>query len=138
MTTTNNDIVRAVLEGVALNTRWALKYVERFCGRKLDPLNFVGGGAQSNGWCQIFADVLDREIRQVQDPIQTNARGAAFIAAVGLGLIEFNDIPNLVRITNTFKPSPPNRALYANLFDEFQAIYKNNKAMYKRLNHANS
>ena len=56
-------------------------------------MHIVGGGAQSDVWCQIFADVLNVEIRQVKDPIQANARGAAFIAAAGLGEISLYGCP---------------------------------------------
>lgn len=133
--TTNEDhMVRAFLEGVAFNTRWSLQYVEKFIGRKMDPINMVGGGAKSDVWCQIFADVLDRSIRQVKDPMQANARGAAFIAAVGLGHIGFEDIPHLIEYRDTYQPNPDNRAIYDELFREFVTIYKMNKAMYHRLN----
>jgi len=134
MTTTMDDIVRAVMEGVALNSRWMLGYTERFIGREMPALNIVGGGGRSDVWCQIFADVMDREIRQVEGPMQANARGAAFIASVALGFIKFEDIPDLVKISKTYKPDPANRKLYDGLFNEFLQIYKNNKAMYARLN----
>jgi len=62
----------------------------------------VGGGARSSVWCQIFADVMDRTIKQVEDPLQANARGAAFIASVGLGHIQFDDIPGLTRFSGVF------------------------------------
>ena len=133
-TTTQDDIVRAFFEGVAYNTRWSFQYVERFVGRRLDPLNIIGGGGKSNLWCQIFADVLNRTIRQVQDPMQANGRGAAFIASVGLGYISFDEIPNLIKYTNTFHPNPDNRKIYEDLFREFVNIYGQNKAMYRRLN----
>lgn len=134
MTTTQDDIVRAFLEGVAYNTRWNLTYVERFIKRKLDPINIVGGGAKSDVWCQVFADVMNREIRQVVDPMQANARGAALIASVGLGDIVFDEIPELVEVQNTFTPNPKHRSLYDRLFKEFVGIYRNNRAMYRRLN----
>ena len=47
-------------------------------------LNFVGGGAQSDVWCQIMADVLDRPIRQMEHAVHANTRGAALLAAVTL------------------------------------------------------
>jgi xylulokinase len=131
---TREDIVRAFLEGVAFNQRWALKYIEKFIGRPMNPIHMVGGGAISNIWCQIHADVLNRTIEQVKDPIQTNARGAAFIASVGLGFTTFDDIPSHIQINNTFEPNPENRELYDRLFTEFLNIYKNNKAIFKRLN----
>ena len=133
--TTRADIIRAVFEGVAFNSRWLLYYVEKFCGnRKLDPINMIGGGANSNIWCQIFADVLDRRIRQVKDPIQANARGAAFIASVGLGYINWDDIPNYIKFTKIYDPNPANRKIYDELFKEFVNVYENNKKMYRRLN----
>ncbi len=128
------DIVRAVFEGVAFNTRWLFELVEKFIKKKMNPVNIIGGGAQSDIWCQIFADVLNRTVRQVKDPIMANARGAAFIAASGLGYCTFDDIPNLIQYSNTFEHTPENRELYDTLFKEFLNIYKNNKSMHKRLN----
>ena len=132
--TTRADLIKAVYEGVAYNTRWVLKYLEKFCGQRLEPISMIGGGAKSNIWCQIYADVLNRPIRQVKDPIQANARGAAFIAAVGLGYITFDEIPKYTEYTNTYTPNPKNREIYDNIFEEFINIYENNKKMYGRLN----
>ncbi|MFX0115645.1 MAG: FGGY-family carbohydrate kinase, partial [Candidatus Hodarchaeota archaeon] len=130
LTARKEHIVRAVFEGVAFNSRWILQYVERFIGRQMNPLNIIGGGAQSDIWCQIYADILNRTIRQVEDPIQANARGAAFIASVALGFITFNDIPNYIQFTKEFQPNPKHRKIYDELFGEFLGIYKSNKAIY--------
>ncbi len=132
--TTREDIVRAFLEGVALNNRWLIEPAEKFMGKKLTHLNFIGGGAKSDVWSQILADVMNVEIHQLQDPIQANARGAAFIAAVGLGYLKFEDIPQKVQYKAIYKPDPQNRALYDGLFEEFVHFYKQNKNIYKRLN----
>ena len=133
--TTRAEIIRAVFEGVAYNTRWVLKFAEKFINnRRMDPINIIGGGASSDIWCQIYADVLNRTIRQVENPIQANARGAAFIASVGLGYITFDEIPKYIKFSNIFKPQPKNRKIYDILFNEFLEIYKQNKKMYKRLN----
>lgn len=134
--TTRAHLIRAVFEGVAYNSRWLLEAVERFAGRRLDPINMIGGGANSNIWCQIHADVLDRTIRQVRDPIQANARGAALLASVALGCITFDDIPKQVQTANTYEPNPENRAIYDALFREFVNIYKSNRRIYARLNRA--
>jgi xylulokinase len=131
---TREDIIRAFLEGVAFNQRWALMYVEKFMGRPMNPIHMVGGGAASDVWCQIHADVLNRTIKQVKDPIQTNVRGAAFIASVGLGYMTFEDIPQHIKIQQTFEPNPDNRRIYDDLFDVYLNIYKKNKDIYKKLN----
>ncbi|MBN2227954.1 MAG: FGGY-family carbohydrate kinase [Candidatus Thorarchaeota archaeon] len=134
LSVTRDDMIRAIFEGVAFNTRWLFELVEKFIKRKMDPVNIIGGGAQSDVWCQIFADVLSRTVRQVKDPIMANARGAAFIAAVGLGICSFDDISNLVQYSNIFHPNPENHKLYNRIYSEFLNLYKNNKAMHRRLN----
>ena len=100
------ELVRAVLEGVALNSRWLLQAVERFTRRRLEPIRFIGGGARSDVWCQIFADVLGRTIEQVADPVNANARGAAMLAAVALGELNFDQVPERVRVARSYAPDP--------------------------------
>ena len=131
---TREDIIRAFLEGIAFNTRWLLSPVERFLGRNVNVIHIVGGGAQSDVWCQIFADVMNVEIKQVSDPIYANARGAAWIAAVGLGEIKFEDISQMVQFKHSYEPQPDNRVLYDEKFAIFQQIYKQMKDVYHRLN----
>lgn len=129
-----DHMVRAVLEGVALNLKWALVYMEKLAG-KAENIKIVGGGALSNIWCQILADVLNRNINRVYDPQEAGAKGAAIIAMIALGHLKtFNDAENLVKVEAVFKPDPKNVAVYEEIFKEFKGIYKNNKAMYRRLN----
>ncbi|NHJ01711.1 MAG: xylulose kinase [Candidatus Heimdallarchaeota archaeon] len=129
------QIVRAAFEGVAYNSRWVLKYLEAFTKRKLDPLNIIGGGAQSDIWVQIYADVLNKRIKRIKDPLQANARGAAFIASVGLGYINFNQIPRLTQYSGEFSPIRENVKIYNQLFKEFLNLYKHNKKAFQKLNH---
>ena len=78
--TTRGHLVRAVLEGVALNARWLAEAVDRFVGRRLEPVRLIGGGARSELWCQIYADVLDRAVHQMERPLEANVRGAGLLA----------------------------------------------------------
>jgi xylulokinase len=128
------DIIRAFLEWIAYNTRWLLDPFEKFIKRKVDKINIVGGGAQSAVWCQIFADVMNLEIRQVQDPVCANVRGAAWIGAVGLGEIQFKDVESLTCYKKIFTPQNCNRQVYDEHFAIFKSIYKNMSGIYKRLN----
>ncbi|MFX0057553.1 MAG: FGGY-family carbohydrate kinase [Candidatus Hodarchaeota archaeon] len=141
-------IIRSIFEGVAYNIKWLFMYLEKFIQKqkmKVTPgmtkkdivipdLNIIGGGANSNIWCQIFADILNRNIKQIKDPIQANARGAAFIASVALGYIKWDHIPKHIQISNVFTPNPENREIYNKLFEEFVNIYKIMNKTYKRLN----
>jgi len=128
------DIIRAFFEGVAFNTRWLVEPVEKFIQRRLETINLVGGGGNSNVWCQIFADILNLQIRQVKHPIQANARGAAFIAAAGLGEISFEDVPRLIEYQQVYQPNLQNRALYDELYQMFVQIYGQMRSIYHRLN----
>ncbi|WP_455464491.1 FGGY-family carbohydrate kinase, partial [Candidatus Hodarchaeum mangrovi] len=134
LTTKKEEIIRAALEGVAFNTRWVLKYVEKFIKKPMNTLNIIGGGAQSEIWCQIYADILNRTIKQVENPIQANARGTALIASVALGYIKFTDIPKLTRFSGVFEPISENVTTYNRIFKEFIDIYKRNQKAFKRLN----
>jgi len=140
-------IIRAIFEGVAYNVKWLLSVIENFIRKwvikerglsknsiVMPELNIIGGGAQSDIWCQIFADVLDRKIKQVHDPIQANARGAAYIAAVSLGYLKWDEIRNCCEISNVFTPNPENRGVYDKLFKEYLNIYKIMGKTYIRLN----
>jgi xylulokinase len=132
--TTRAHMIRAVMEGVAYNTRWLMGGVESFIGRTFEGLRFIGGGAKSELWCQIFADVLNRPIDQVADPLSANVRGAAFVAAVGLGRLKVEDIPSRVPIEKRYMPNQDHQSIYDELFKAFLEIRKNNEAMYNRLN----
>ena len=132
--TTRAHMIRAVMEGVAYNTRWLMEGVESFIGRPFEGLRFIGGGAKSELWCQIFADVLERPIDRVADPLSANVRGAAFVAAVGLGRLEVDDIASLVPVEKRYMPNQDHRSIYDELFKAFLEIRKNNEAMYNRLN----
>ncbi len=134
LTTTPDDLIRAVFEGTAYNSRWLLDAVERFIGRSLPSLAFIGGGAKSALWSQIHADVLDRPIRQMADPQQANVRGAAFVAFLALGLADAADLARRVPVAAEFEPDRRNRATYDDLYAAFKDFYAHTKGIYARLN----
>jgi xylulokinase len=136
LATTRGHLVRAVLEGVAFNTRWLLGAAEKFTSRRLDGIRLIGGGARSELWCQILADVLDREIRQVEDPVGANARGAALVAAVGLGELRVEDIAATVPVARTYRPRSELRARYDELFAGYLELYRATKGLHARLHKA--
>jgi xylulokinase len=83
-----NAILRATLEGVALNLRWAMSKVARQKGVRSDlPLPLVGGAAVNACFAQLLADALERRV-EVRSPRHAGVRGAAAIAGVALGWFE--------------------------------------------------
>jgi len=134
LTTTRADLVRAVMEGVAYNNHWLLGYVEKFVKQPLDPIRIVGGGAVSELWCQIHADVMDRTIEQVDDPLNAQLRGAAVLAGMSLGLVDRAEVRDLVGVSRTFSPDPTNRQVYDRLSSELPKLYASQRKMFRRLN----
>ena len=69
------DLVRAVVEGVTFGLRYALRALQR-AGVRPTRLTLVGGGAASDAWAQLCADVF--ELPVVRPPqIEAAALGAA-------------------------------------------------------------
>lgn len=134
LSTTRAQMVRAVYEGVAFNSRWLLAAVEHFTGRRFESLAFVGGGANSEVWAQIHADVMGRRIRQVKDPVLANVRGAALLAWHALGALKVEDMAKAVEVRRIFEPDLSDAATYDQLYGEFVNLYKRTKVIHRRLN----
>ena len=105
-------LTAAVLEGVAFSARLALEALQRSAALVPDRLQIGGGGAASDRWCQIRADVLARPLARVQgsDP---GALGAAVMAGVGAGVLPdlVSAAERLVRIDRVFQPDPRRAAV---------------------------
>jgi xylulokinase len=106
-------VVRATLEGVALNMAWLRPVVEEMVGVQYDELGFGGGGAQSDLWAQILADALQSPIHRLADPRATNARGAAMLAWWQLGEIALDEIPAMLPVASVHRPDPSTAGVMA-------------------------
>jgi len=128
------ELARAVLEGVAFNSRLLLDVSERFAGHQFEPLRIVGGGARSDLWCQIVADVTDHTVERIENPIIVGLRGASLILALALGAVSHDEIRSLVPVDRAFIPDSGTRDTYDRLYAEFPRLHSRNKAMFARLN----
>jgi xylulokinase len=134
LSTTRGDMVRAVFEGVALNSAWLLGAVEKYTKRPFPSLAFVGGGANSDLWSQIHADAMGRQVRQIADPVLANVRGAGLLTHLALGHIRLADIPAMVEVKRVYTPDKDAGAVYAPLLKEFVNLYEKTKGIHRRLN----
>lgn len=117
---TLDELCRAVLEGVAYTARHLLESLEQAGGITPPALRASGGGSQSDVWCQIKADVLDRPLARL-DVRQSGCLGAALMAASGAGLVESvrEAAGEHVRIERVFLPTPSGE-----VYDELYALYR--------------
>jgi xylulokinase len=126
-------LVRSVLEGVAYNSRWLFDAYEKFLKRPVSKVRILGGGAQSDLWCQIYADVLGRPVEQVADPRHAQLRGVALWGRICLGELTFDDVPALTPAAASFTPSA-HAAVYRDGYAEYRKLYGKIKGLYHRLN----
>jgi xylulokinase len=120
---TRDHMLRAVYEGAAYNLRWLLDAAESK-GFACRPLRAIGGGARSDLWMQIMADISGRTIEAVDEPQEAGAVGCALAVGVGLGLVpSYGGIKDLVTVRETFKPRKELTPLYDSLYRNYRELY---------------
>lgn len=131
--TTQADLARAVLTGVAMSARHVLEVVETACGAPLAPIAFVGGGARSDLWAQLHADVLNRPIERLR-VVDSAVLAAALLGAVGAGIRPDIDTAaaRAVATERVFTPAPDAEGLRP-LYEAYRASYAGLRETHARL-----
>lgn len=129
-------MVRAVLEGVALNVAWLFGYYQKFLRRPVHRIRILGGGARSDLWCAILAATLDRELQRVADPLNAQLRGVALWTRVCRGQLSLEQAAALVPVERSFLPDPHDRAVYAGHLARYRGLYGTLRDFYRRINSA--
>lgn len=120
---THAHLARAVLEGVAFNLRTCLEAF-RDAGAAIDGVDAIGGGASSDEWLQIMADVWGVPVRRRSVVEEANSLGAAVTGAVGLGLVDsFSAARELSEVTAEFTPDSGAHSDYVTRHATFTAGY---------------
>lgn len=118
---TQADVIRAALEGIALNARCMLDALRRLSALG-DELVVVGGGSRSRLWRQILADALEIAVLKTNVGQEAGSLGAAAVAAVASGLWpDFTFIDRIHQLEATAQPQPAGVGVYRQLlplFDE--------------------
>ncbi len=117
---TRDDLVRAVMEGVALNLG-AVLGILRGCTRLDREMLLVGGGSRSALWRQIFADVFGMRVLKTSVDQDAASLGAAALAAVGVGLWkDFSPVDRVHTAQAVEDPIPEHVQAYARLMPVFE------------------
>lgn len=83
---TPGTVARCVYESLALKYRWALEWLEKMKGERIDTLNITGGGIGNKLLCQMAADALNRRV--IAGPAEGSAMGNALVQLIALGEIK--------------------------------------------------
>ena len=133
MNTKREDMLQAVLEGVAFALRDSYE-IARSQGIDISRTKICGGGAKSPLWRKIIANVLGISVDTIECE-EGPALGAAMLAACGCGT--FKDVneaaSKIVKITGTEAPEPELVEKYEKKYRVFKQLYPALKDVYKLL-----
>jgi glycerol kinase len=101
--TGKDHIIKATLESLAYQTKDVLNAMQEDSGLKLKSLKVDGGACANNILMQFQADILGAEVER-PEVIESTAMGAAYFAAIQVGLWKKEDIVTNRRIQKCFKP----------------------------------
>jgi xylulokinase len=119
---TRGDLVRAGMEGIAMNLGAVLAVLRRFVPLAPEML-MVGGGSKSALWRQIFADVYGLECVKTNVDQEAGSLGAAAVAAVGAGLWKgFDAVDTVHKVQDVRKPVSANVEKYRRLMPAFEMV----------------
>jgi len=115
---------RAVMEGMAFEFAQLRQLLDQATGRTSTSLVVGGGGARSDTWCRILADVLDTRVIR-PETVELSSLGAALCAVTACAgrSDPHRAAPKLKLSRTVFEPSAENAAQYAELARAYTRIY---------------
>lgn len=119
------ELARAVLEGVAYSARLAFEALEASGASRPEVIHHSGGGATSNVWGQIRADVLGKPLKRTAMR-DAGVLGAALMAGVGVGLFPSlsQAAKDFVQYDRTFEPDATQASRHAPRFAAYHQLYE--------------
>jgi xylulokinase len=126
---TKADLVRAGMEGIAMNLAAVLTVLRRYVPLA-DQMLMVGGGSKSALWRQIFADAYGMSIVKTNIDQEAASLGAAAVAAVGAGIWKnFDPVDGIHRVASVEKPIAKNAEVYRKLMPAFEHLRTSQAAL---------
>lgn len=129
-------MIRSVLEGTAYELRMVVEALQTVLGRPFDTLRLTGGGAKSELWSQIQADIYGKPVEILHNS-ECTTFGAAILGGVGAGVFSSIEeaVEQLVKTSFSREPDTGRHRLYEELYaifrDTFYALKENH--IYERL-----
>jgi xylulokinase len=123
LSTTRGEVLRALLEGVALEMCLNLDLLAS-SGCRIDELRAIGGGAKSAFWNQLKADVIGKPLTSLA-VTEAGCLGAAMLACARVTGASLSELArDWVRPVATFAPNPAHRDFYAEKLADYRLLYE--------------
>lgn len=120
--TTRAELLRSVMEGVAYNLGIILDILQSHI--EIDELMLIGGGAKSEQWQQIIADVFGLKVTIPTILDEAGSMGAAIIGGVGAGLFEdFHVVDRFLDVSKAVEHNPEHLEVYDRAKRRFDDMY---------------
>ena len=118
-THSRQHLFRAIQEGICYEHRLAMEGIQAATGERIAEHVILGGGSQSDLWCQIMADVLGATVTRAHTAEATNL-GAGILCAFGVGWYASVEeaAAAMTDVAESFRPDDRARELYDKLFTE--------------------
>jgi rhamnulokinase len=97
---TKGEIVRCVLNSLALRYRATIEDLDEMLGMRHDPIHIVGGGTQNTLLSQLTADATGRKV--VAGPVEATAIGNVLVQAMARGYVSSIDEARSI-VRNSFE-----------------------------------
>ena len=117
------ELVRAVMEGVALEVRDMMAgWLD--AGLAVDVLRLGGGATKSRLWNQIQADVYGRPVQTLKGG-ESTVLGAALLGGLGAGVFASIEegVDAMVHVADEIEPNPAHHAIYEEMYDAYVRAY---------------
>jgi xylulokinase len=128
-------VYRATLEGISLEQTIATNRAAEASGMQVDHYVAIGGGSNSDLWCQILADASGRKVVR-SATVEASALGAAMAAAHAAGWftsVEEASAEMAGELTSTFTPERSSAARYRELLNIYSDLWPTLAAWNTRL-----
>ena len=119
---TKGEVVRIVLESIALKYRWVLEKLEEVTATQFTPVHIIGGGTKNRLLNQFTADATKRAV--VAGPVEATAIGNVLMQAIALDhLGSLDDARTLVRASFQVEEyHPAQRAGWEEAYEKLQRL----------------
>jgi xylulokinase len=131
--TTKPEVAKAILEGLTFELRTNLDLLQAG-GVEIDELRAIGGGARSDLWLQLKADITGIPV-VVPRVTEAACWGAGLLG--GAGAAAFDDVAKAaagsVELTRRFEPSPARARRYDQRYALYTELYPTLKSLLHRV-----
>ncbi|OGR24245.1 MAG: hypothetical protein A2139_11235 [Desulfobacca sp. RBG_16_60_12] len=123
LATEPGDIIAAILEGTTFELKVNMESFEK-AGIIIQELRAVGGGARSDRWLQLKADITGKPIVRL-DVTESGCLGAAILAGIAAGVYASygEALHNVIRLGRRFEPNLANTRRYEEPFATYKHVY---------------